>query len=73
MHVTTTDISLELLLGPQLRAFRDAGYDVIAMSAPGRFVPALEADGKVALRDPGAEHSPALRNPSLDRQPLQRT
>ena len=45
VHLTTTDISLELLLGPQLRAFRDAGYDVIAMSAPGPFVAALEADG----------------------------
>jgi glycosyltransferase involved in cell wall biosynthesis len=45
IHLTTTDISLELLLGPQLRAFRDAGYEVIAMSAPGPFVAALEADG----------------------------
>jgi glycosyltransferase involved in cell wall biosynthesis len=45
VHVTTTDISLELLLGPQLRTFRDAGYDVIAMSAPGPYVAALEADG----------------------------
>ena len=41
VHVTTTDISLELLLGQHLRAFRDAGYDVIAMSAAGPFVAAL--------------------------------
>ena len=45
LHVTTTDISLELLLGPQLRAFRDAGYDVHTASAPGPFVAALNADG----------------------------
>ncbi|HEX4490204.1 MAG TPA: glycosyltransferase family 4 protein [Acidimicrobiia bacterium] len=45
VHVTTTDISLELLLGQHLRAFRDAGYDVIAMSAPGPFADALVADG----------------------------
>ncbi|HEX4902862.1 MAG TPA: glycosyltransferase family 4 protein [Acidimicrobiales bacterium] len=47
LHVTTTDMSLELLLGPQLRAFRDAGFDVHAASAPGPFVAGLEADGIV--------------------------
>ena len=30
LHVTTSDMSLELLLGPQLRAFKAAGYDVHA-------------------------------------------
>jgi hypothetical protein len=45
LHVTTTDISLELLLGPQLRAFRDAGYEVHTASAPGQFVAGLVADG----------------------------
>ncbi len=45
LHITTTDISLELLLGPQLSAFRDAGYDVHAASAPGPFVEAIEARG----------------------------
>jgi len=45
VHLTTTDISLELLLGPQLRAFADAGYEVIGMSAPGPYVDALERDG----------------------------
>ncbi|HEY5013691.1 MAG TPA: glycosyltransferase family 4 protein [Acidimicrobiia bacterium] len=54
VHVTTTDISLELLLGPQLRAFRDAGYDVVTMSAPGPYVAALEADG---IRHIGLEHA----------------
>jgi glycosyltransferase involved in cell wall biosynthesis len=47
LHVTTTDISLELLLGPQLRAFRDAGYEVHTASAPGPYVAGLIADGIV--------------------------
>src|SRR5437764_449722 len=47
LHVTTTDSSLELLLGPQLRAFRDAGYEVHTASAPGPFVAGLVADGIV--------------------------
>lgn len=45
VHITTTDISLELLLGPQLSAFIDAGYEVIGVSAPGEFVEAVEARG----------------------------
>lgn len=45
LHVTTVDMSLELLLGPQLRALRDAGYEVHAASAPGRYAAALDADG----------------------------
>jgi glycosyltransferase involved in cell wall biosynthesis len=34
-----------VLLGPQLRAFRDAGYEVIGASAPGPYVDGLAADG----------------------------
>jgi glycosyltransferase involved in cell wall biosynthesis len=45
VHVTTTDISLELLIGPQLSAFVEAGYEVIGLSAPGPFVPQVEARG----------------------------
>lgn len=45
VHVTTVDMSLVLLLGPQLRAFAEAGMEVIGMSAPGPFVPELEAWG----------------------------
>jgi glycosyltransferase involved in cell wall biosynthesis len=45
LHVTTTDISLELLLGPQLRAFRDAGYEVHTASAPGPYSAQLVAAG----------------------------
>lgn len=45
VHVTTTDISLDWLLGPQLRAFAAAGYEVVGVSAPGPHVPAIEAAG----------------------------
>jgi glycosyltransferase involved in cell wall biosynthesis len=52
VHVTTTDISLALLLGPQLRAFATAGYEVLGASAPGPYVARLEEWGieHVALR-----------------------
>ncbi|MGH9030604.1 MAG: glycosyltransferase family 4 protein [Acidimicrobiia bacterium] len=45
IHVTTTDMSLALLLGPQLRAFADAGYEVVGASAPGPYVDDLEREG----------------------------
>ncbi|MDQ4091295.1 MAG: glycosyltransferase family 4 protein [Actinomycetota bacterium] len=45
LHVTTTDMSLALLLGPQLRAFADAGYEVSTASAPGPYVERLQAWG----------------------------
>ncbi len=45
MHLTTTDISLVHLLGPQLRAFASAGYDVVGVSAPGPYVEQLERWG----------------------------
>jgi glycosyltransferase involved in cell wall biosynthesis len=45
VHVTTTDITLVLLLGPQLRAFARVGMEVIGVSAPGPFVDQLEAWG----------------------------
>ena len=53
VHLTTTDVSLALLLGPQLRAFRSAGFDVVGVSAPGPYVE--------ELRDAGIDHIP-LRN-----------
>jgi glycosyltransferase involved in cell wall biosynthesis len=51
-HLTTTDISLELLLGAQLEQIAAAGFDVVGISAPGPYVPRLEARGvrHVALR-----------------------
>ncbi len=45
VHLTTTAMSLELLLGPQLEAFAAAGYEVIGVSAPDRFVADLAARG----------------------------
>ena len=45
VHLTAADISLALLLGPQLRAFADEGMEVIGVSAPGPFVPELESWG----------------------------
>jgi glycosyltransferase involved in cell wall biosynthesis len=45
VHLATTDMSLALLLGPQLRAFADAGMEVIGASAPGPYVRDLEAWG----------------------------
>lgn len=54
IHVTTTDISLELLLGPQLEAFAAAGYEVIGMSAPGPFVRDVERRG---IRHVPLEHA----------------
>ncbi|HNJ97025.1 MAG TPA: glycosyltransferase family 4 protein [Ilumatobacteraceae bacterium] len=45
IHLTTTDMSLDWLLGPQLKAFREAGHEVVGMSAPGPHVPAIEAAG----------------------------
>jgi glycosyltransferase involved in cell wall biosynthesis len=45
VHVTTTDMSLALLLGTQLRAFAAAGYEVVGVSAPGRYVERLDAWG----------------------------
>jgi glycosyltransferase involved in cell wall biosynthesis len=45
VHVTTTDMSLAWLLGPQLRAFAEAGYEVVGVSAPGPYVEQLEALG----------------------------
>jgi glycosyltransferase involved in cell wall biosynthesis len=45
IHVTTTDMSLALLLGPQLRAFAAQGMEVIGASAPGPFVDQLTSWG----------------------------
>ena len=45
VHLTTTDMSLDWLLGPQLQAFAVAGYEVIGMSAAGPHVATLQAMG----------------------------
>lgn len=45
VHLTATDMSLDWLLGPQLVAFREAGFDVIGVSGAGDHVGALEVMG----------------------------
>ena len=45
VHVTTSDMSLALLLGPQLQAFAAAGMEVVGASAPGPYVGELAAAG----------------------------
>lgn len=45
VHVTTVDMSLELLLGPQLEGLVRAGYDVVGASAPGPYVEAFTRRG----------------------------
>jgi glycosyltransferase involved in cell wall biosynthesis len=60
IHVATTDMSLELLLGPQLSAFARAGYRVAGASAPGPFAEALDARGIEHLPLAHATRSMAL-------------
>ncbi len=44
-HLTTVDMSLRYLVMPQLLAVRDAGGEAVGISAPGPWVPELEAAG----------------------------
>lgn len=63
VHVTTTDMSLELLLGPQLEALVAAGFDVVGASAPGPYVAALTRRG---VRHVPLEHSTRAMAPGQD-------
>lgn len=54
-HVTTVDLSLRFLLLDQLRSFREAGFDVIGISAPGPWVADLERDGLRHLAVPALQ------------------
>jgi glycosyltransferase involved in cell wall biosynthesis len=60
VHLATSDMTLALLLGPQLRAFSAAGYEVIGVSAPGRYVAELEDWGieHRALQHATRAHAP---------------
>ena len=44
-HLTTVDMSLQLLLGPELQAAVEAGHEVFGISAPGPYVAGVEALG----------------------------
>lgn len=54
LHVTTVDLSLDVLLRPQLEAFAAAGFEVVGVSAPGPYVADLEASG---IRHIALEHA----------------
>lgn len=56
-HLTTVDMSLELLLGPELEADLEAGFDVIGISAPGPYVPALRRRGVIHVATPSLTRS----------------
>ena len=63
VHVTTVDMSLVLLLGRQLRAFADAGMEVIGVSAPGPYVSQLESWG---IRHVPLQHATRSAAPGQD-------
>jgi glycosyltransferase involved in cell wall biosynthesis len=63
VHLTTTDMSLDWLLGPQLQAFGAAGCEVIGMSAAGPHVAALHDAG---IRHVAVEHATRAISPTDD-------
>lgn len=63
IHVTTTDMSLDWLLGPQLEAFVAAGFEVLGASAPGPHVEAIEARG---VRHIPLQHATRAMAPQRD-------
>ena len=67
IHVATTDMTLELLLGPQLSAFRDAGYDVVTASQPGPYVEALRSRG---IEHIALQHATRTMSPREDARAL---
>jgi glycosyltransferase involved in cell wall biosynthesis len=67
VHLTTADISLALLLGPQLRAFAAAGYEVIGASAPGPHVADLARWG---IRHEPLAHATRSMAPHRDARAL---
>jgi glycosyltransferase involved in cell wall biosynthesis len=67
VHVTTVDMSLDVLLGYQLRRFAAAGFEVVGVSAPGPHVAALEADG---IRHVPAPHLTRSWTPVTDARAL---
>jgi glycosyltransferase involved in cell wall biosynthesis len=67
VHVTTVDMSLDVLLSYQLRRFAAAGFEVVGVSAPGPHVAALEADG---IRHVPAPHLTRSWTPATDARAL---
>ncbi|MEQ1699014.1 MAG: glycosyltransferase family 4 protein [Ilumatobacteraceae bacterium] len=60
IHLTTTDMSLDWLLAPQLQAFAAAGYEVVGMSAAGPHVPHLAELGIRHVDVPSLTRAPSL-------------
>jgi glycosyltransferase involved in cell wall biosynthesis len=67
VHLATTDMSLALLLGPQLRAFADAGMEVIGASAAGAYAGELAAWG---IRHEPVQHATRSNSVGQDVQAL---
>jgi glycosyltransferase involved in cell wall biosynthesis len=65
--VTTSAISLDWLLGPQLLAFEDAGYEVIGVSGVDDHVAALDAAG---IRHVALTHATRAMAPTADLRAL---
>lgn len=63
VHLTTTDMSLDWLLRPQLETFAAAGYEVIGASAAGEHVAALRAAG---IRHEPVHHFTRASRPGRD-------
>ena len=59
VHLTTTDMSLDWLLAPQLQAFAAAGYAVVGMSAAGPHVPHLAELGIRHVDVPSLTRAPS--------------
>ncbi len=60
-HLTTVDMSLALLLPTELAVDVEAGCETYGLSAPGRFVPAVESLGVVHVPLPSLTRSWDLR------------
>jgi glycosyltransferase involved in cell wall biosynthesis len=62
-HIATVDVTLGILLKAQLRAQRDAGFEVTTISAPGPWASELEAEG---IRHVPWRHATRAWNPKDD-------
>ena len=60
-HLTTVDMSLQLLLGTELRADIEAGLDVFGLSAPGPWVNGIEELGVTHIALPSLTRSWSVR------------
>lgn len=59
-HLTTVDMSLALLLATELQVDVEAGYEVFGISAPGPYVPRIEALGVTHVAVPAFTRSWSL-------------